>query len=95
MSINSLFTLVNMGAAAWLVVSAIAALHHKVDGRDPRPLVMPIFCGLAFFFLAFTWIAKDAEQYHESLTLLAWQMVHFGMLVGLQLFVRAFSGHRG
>lgn len=94
-TVNILFTLVNMATAVWLVVSAIGALHHKVEGRDQRPLVMPIFTGLAYFFLAFTWLSKAVEQVHHAMTVMAWHMVHFGMLVGLLLFVRAFSGCRG
>lgn len=94
-TVNTLFTLVNMATSGWLVVNAIAALHHKVEGRDPRPLVMPIFCGLAYFFLAFTWLAQEVQEFHYGMTVMAWHMVHFGMLVGLLLFVRAFAGHRG
>lgn len=93
-SVQTIFTLINMGLAVWVCVEAIGALFHHIEGRDPRPLVMPIFCGLAYFGLAYTWLDAEGTAYHNPMTLLAWQMVHFGMLLGLHLFVRMYGAGR-
>ena len=93
-SVPVILTLFNMGLAGWVCIEAIAALVNHIEGRDPRPLVMPIFCGLAYFGLAYTWLGADGTSHHNPMTLLAWQMVHFGMLLGLHLFVRMYGAGR-
>lgn len=85
-------TVVNLTAALWLAISAVAALYERPEERDPRPLVMPIFSGLAFAALAFSGLHSDETV--GEMTALAWQLVHGGMLVGLHLFVRMYGGTR-
>lgn len=94
MNITTFLGILNMICAGLVSVTAMMALVSKVEGRDPRLLVMPIFAGIAFFFLSFSWLTDQMNIKNPTMEAFAWQVVHFGLLLGLYLFVRSFAEHR-
>ena len=83
-----ILTLFTMILAVWLVVETVAAFHRSPKERDTRPLVMPAFCGIAYFLIALpTWMMmKDHPT--DGLLIATWQVLHSCMLGGMVLCVR-------
>jgi hypothetical protein len=84
----------NVALAIWVAVTAISCLLQSPNGRDLRPLVLPIFTSLALAALQAEWLWSDRTASVGALTDLGWSLVRMGQMLSILLLVNAYGKRR-
>ncbi len=93
---NGIEIAATMVAVMALVITGMAAwkLHHLEDCRSRRPLVMPVFSGVAYAVLRMSWVMADGGADGTNMADVGWIVVDVSMLASIAWLMSGYCEQR-